>query len=370
MLGAAAADVEADAGGDRAQQRDARRGRRWSKSRSAGEPVDERRSRTTAPAAAIVASHERVAPIVYSETTSGSANGASTGVETATARMTASTANGQRRRNSSGSDRRERRTATPTSGLVLLGAAGDRAGHAPAAPTSAATARRPCGATACPATTEGPGHALSVSPARVRVRLDLAGPGAPCAGARATATQAITTAIAVPSATCTPPPACQVADPVDRDLGQRLARVAEEADRLAAAARTTRKNASRIADHRAARADERRRARRPRPRSSAPASEHARACRRRSSPASGVAAPSASTIAPAAVDGQRDGEDRQHDGPGAGRRATGTARCASGRWRPDRGRRRTRGPACRRWRRRSRRRSSAISVDDAGALSL
>src|SRR5918995_1406340 len=56
-----------------------------------------------AAAAAIVASHERVEPIVYSATMIGNTYWPSTVVAIATARVTASTANGQRRRTSSGS---------------------------------------------------------------------------------------------------------------------------------------------------------------------------------------------------------------------------------------------------------------------------
>src|SRR3954471_14069689 len=57
---------------------------------------------TTAAAAAIVASHERLAPIVYSATVSGSGNGTSTGEEIEATTITASTADGHRRRASSG----------------------------------------------------------------------------------------------------------------------------------------------------------------------------------------------------------------------------------------------------------------------------
>src|SRR4051812_5029112 len=67
---------------------------------------------TTAVAAAIVASHERLAPIVYSATAKGSGNGTSTGERIEATTITASTANGHRRRTRSGSDV-ARPTVTP-----------------------------------------------------------------------------------------------------------------------------------------------------------------------------------------------------------------------------------------------------------------
>ena len=77
---------------------------------------------------------------------------------------------------------------------------------------------------------QGRGHARERIPGPVPRGSDLAGPRAPCAGGEGGADQAIATAIATPSASCTSTPVSARCD-ASATVGMRLAHVAQEADR-------------------------------------------------------------------------------------------------------------------------------------------
>src|SRR3954453_1498024 len=185
---------------------------------------------TTAAAAAIVASHERLAPIVYSATISGSGNGTSTGARIEATTITASTANGHRRRSSSGGV-----GARPTTSPAAV-----RPWSIPLA-TAIAAVGMPTISMASTSTTRAgglPNHERRAGNTRsayprgpVPRRSDLADLGLPRAEADRDGGPADRHGDRGAQGELHAAVDGHVADPVDRDGRDALAQVAEEADR-------------------------------------------------------------------------------------------------------------------------------------------